>query len=57
MTPVMDGAVTIRALRRIDPKAKIVAMSGLVQSSDSPLAANATAYLHKPFIAATLLIT
>jgi two-component system, cell cycle sensor histidine kinase and response regulator CckA len=57
MMPVMDGAVTIRALRRIDPKMKIVAMSGLAQSSDSPLAADATAYVHKPFNAAILLTT
>jgi CheY-like chemotaxis protein len=55
MMPVMDGAVTIKALRRIDPKVKIVAMSGLVQSSDSHFAADATAYLYTPLNAATLL--
>jgi PAS domain S-box-containing protein len=52
MMPVRDGAVAIRALRRIDPIVKIVAVSGLVQSIDSPLAADTTACLHMPLDAA-----
>ncbi len=57
MMPVMDGPATIQALLRINPRARIIAASGLNQGG---LAANACAlgathFIPKPYTADTLL--
>jgi len=54
LMPVMDGATTIRALRRINPKLCIIGMSGFEPRAGS-IAADAT--LVKPFTAESLLRT
>jgi PAS domain S-box-containing protein len=52
--PIMDGAATIHALRRIDPAVRILATSGMAQggqeTADAP-----QAFLQKPFTAESLL--
>lgn len=57
MMPVMDGAATIRALRRINPRAKIIASSGFME--DAKIAQfvgdGIEAFLHKPYTAEKLL--
>lgn len=57
MMPVMDGAATIRALRRISPHAKIIASSGFME--DAKIAQfvgdGIEAFLHKPYTAEKLL--
>ncbi len=59
MMPVMDGAATIKVLRRIDPNVRIIAASGL--SADGRVAEVAGAgvrhFLAKPYGAETLLRT
>ena len=59
MMPFMDGAATIRALRRLNPELKIIAASGLTtneQSADlQTLGINAS--LAKPYTAEKLLTT
>jgi CheY-like chemotaxis protein len=59
MMPVMDGMVTIAALRQIEPGVRIIAMSGL--SSDctntNGRQAGVKHFLAKPYTAGTLLIT
>jgi DNA-binding NtrC family response regulator len=57
MMPFMDGAATIRALRRIDPGVRVVAMSGLMVSEYASEAKDigALAFLAKPFTADALL--
>jgi nitrogen-specific signal transduction histidine kinase/CheY-like chemotaxis protein len=63
MMPVMDGAATIKAIHRIAPKAKIIAMSGLAnvegsQASSSPTGpADVVSFLLKPFTLEALLHT
>jgi len=59
MMPMMDGVATIRALRRIKPEVKIVAMSGLVADKKVIQAMDLApdAFLTKPFTAETLLET
>lgn len=57
MMPVMDGRATIKALRRIQPGLKIIAVSGLkseasLEDAEEP---GATLFLPKPFTAETLL--
>ena len=57
--PVMDGRATIYALLKINPKAKIVAMSGM-DESESVARTSTTGTKHfisKPYTAATLLKT
>jgi PAS domain S-box-containing protein len=57
--PVMDGRATIYALLKINPKAKIVAMSGMDESKSAIMAANAGIkhFISKPYTAGTLLRT
>jgi PAS domain S-box-containing protein len=57
--PVMDGRATIYALLKINPKAKIVAMSGMDESKSAIMAANAGIkhFISKPYTAGTLLKT
>lgn len=53
--PFMDGAATIRALRRIDPKLPVIAASGLTSADINELGVNAL--LSKPYTAEKLLTT
>ncbi len=57
--PVMDGRATIYALLKINPKAKIVAMSGMDESQSVAKASTAGIkhFISKPYTAATLLKT
>jgi len=57
--PVMDGRATIYALLKINPKAKIIAMSGLDESDSVAKAATAGIkhFISKPYTAGTLLTT
>ncbi len=55
MMPYMDGPVTIRALQKIDPQVKIIAMSGLAANGKSPEVAGARLFLGKPYTAEKLL--
>jgi CheY-like chemotaxis protein len=59
MMPFMDGPATIRALKKIDPKVKIIAASGLMSSEKStlPPGTNVQAFLQKPYTAEKLLTT
>ena len=55
--PFMDGAATIRALRRIDQSIPIIAASGMMSHRQEAEAtgANVQAFLSKPFTAEQLL--
>ncbi|MCY7348952.1 MAG: response regulator, partial [Pyrinomonadaceae bacterium] len=53
--PFMDGAATIRALRRMNPTLPIIAASGLMSEHTAEI--NADAFLTKPYTAETLLNT
>ncbi len=55
--PYMDGTALIRAVRKIDPNSKIVAMSGLMNSEQTAelQSLNVNAFLSKPYTAETLL--
>ena len=57
--PVMDGRATVYALLKINPRARIVAMSGLDESRSAIMAANAGIkhFISKPYTAGTLLKT
>ncbi|QQS31816.1 MAG: PAS domain S-box protein [Acidobacteriota bacterium] len=57
--PFMDGPSLIRALRKLDPQIKIIAMSGLVSEGQSGELAELgiDAFLAKPYTAETLLVT
>jgi CheY-like chemotaxis protein len=57
MMPVMDGPATIRALRRLDPEVKIIAVSGLTGNGRMLEAAQAgvKSFLPKPYTAERLL--
>jgi hypothetical protein len=59
MMPVMDGAATTRALRRLDSQLKVIATSGLQEESRATEAAQAGAdtFLAKPYTAESLLKT
>jgi PAS domain S-box-containing protein len=59
MMPYMDGAATIRAIRRIDPKARFIATSGLMASEYAKEAKGlgVQAFLAKPYTAEKLLHT
>jgi CheY-like chemotaxis protein len=56
--PLMDGSSTIRALRRLDPKIKIIISSGLLTNVNSAgLGGLETqGYLTKPYTAEQLLL-
>jgi CheY-like chemotaxis protein len=53
----MDGAATIRAVRKIEPGLKIIATSGLVPEGDALQARSldVQAFLAKPYTSETLL--
>ncbi len=53
MMPVMDGAATVLALKRIDPAVKIIVVSGLEVSG--VIKASVQGFLGKPYTAQTLL--
>lgn len=57
--PFMDGPALIRALRKLDPQIKIIAMSGLVSEGQSGELSELgiDAFLAKPYTAETLLVT
>lgn len=57
--PYMGGTALIRGLRKIDPKIKIIAMSGLMSEGQTAELTNlnVNAVLSKPFTAETLLTT
>jgi len=57
--PVMDGRATIYALLNINPKAKIIAMSGMDETKSVIMASNAGIkhFISKPYTAGTLLQT
>jgi two-component system, cell cycle sensor histidine kinase and response regulator CckA len=59
MMPSMDGALTIRALQKINPQIKIVAVSGLVSSSQITNVTNSgiQSFLPKPYTATELVKT
>lgn len=59
MMPVMDGAATIRALKKINPDIKIVASSGFVEDAKvAEIVGNGVkAFLHKPYTADKILFT
>jgi CheY-like chemotaxis protein len=59
MMPYMDGPATIRALRRLDPKVKIIATSGLKAEDKIADAAQlgVKTFLPKPYTAEKLLKT
>jgi PAS domain S-box-containing protein len=63
MMPVMDGAATIKAIHRIAPEAKIVAMSGVAAAHTSLMSSAPTVpsdvvnFLLKPFTLESLLLT
>jgi PAS domain S-box-containing protein len=59
MMPVMDGGAAIRALKRMSPDIKIIAVSGVTQGEQGGPASDAGAQvvLTKPFTAMTLLTT
>jgi CheY-like chemotaxis protein len=59
MMPYMDGPATIRALRRLDPKVKIIATSGLKAEDKLADAAQigVITFLPKPYTAEKLLKT
>jgi two-component system, cell cycle sensor histidine kinase and response regulator CckA len=49
MMPAMDGQATIRALKRIDPDVKIIAISGLCSNKELAIKAGAKGFLQKPY--------
>jgi len=54
--PVLDGEATIRALRKISPKVKLIGMSGLAENPRFRTTQNVVnAFMTKPFTAAELL--
>ncbi len=57
--PYLDGRATIQAIRKIDPDAAIIAMSGLASNRRSPAKrpAGVSAFLPKPYTASALLQT
>src|ERR1019366_3562954 len=57
MMPILDGPPTIRALRKLDPHARIIAVSGLAANGKAAEAGNLEVqrFLPKPFTAKTLL--
>lgn len=56
MMPNMDGLTAIRHLRQINPRAKIIAVSGLPSNRRQVLLAGADVFLSKPYTAQELLM-
>lgn len=54
--PYMDGAATIRALQKINPEVKCIAVSGLKQNKYE-LPEGAVVFMHKPYTSEQLLKT
>jgi two-component system, cell cycle sensor histidine kinase and response regulator CckA len=54
--PNMDGSDAIRSIKKINPSARLIAMSGLVQDGQST-EKEFVGFLHKPFTAQTLLLS
>jgi PAS domain S-box-containing protein len=57
MMPNMDGIITARTFRKINPQVQIIAMSGLSTKREPVLAAGAKCFLAKPYTAEELLKT
>jgi two-component system, cell cycle sensor histidine kinase and response regulator CckA len=59
MMPVMDGYASIRAIRKINPEVKIIAVSGLAEKDKLAKigSSHAKAFLPKPYTAEKLLKT
>ena len=59
MMPIMDGAATIRALKKLNPQVRIMAVSGLAGNGKTAGAAalGVSAFLQKPYTADRLLRT
>ena len=57
MMPQMDGKATLRALRRINPAVRVIAVSGMLGEPSDPTEAPVSARLGKPFTANQLLLT
>ena len=57
MMPVLDGAATIRELRRLDPDVRIIAASGLSENEVMTRGFDNATFLLKPFSTETLLRT
>ncbi len=56
--PVMDGYMTIRALRKVNPKVKIIAASGLTENGKlANISGYVEAFLAKPYTSERLLKT
>jgi PAS domain S-box-containing protein len=55
MMPFMDGAATIRALRKMNPHVKIIAASGLASNEGAADGVKADLFLTKPYTAEKLL--
>jgi CheY-like chemotaxis protein len=55
MMPFMDGAATIRALRKMNPHARIIAASGLASNEGAADGVKADVFLTKPYTAEKLL--
>lgn len=56
MMPTMDGVIAMRALQRLNPQVKIIAMSGLSTNESLIQDAGVTAFLPKPCTSEELLI-
>ena len=59
MMPEMDGSITIRTLRKVNPQVNIIAVSGLASKENMSVvrAMGARAFLSKPYTAQELLKT
>ncbi len=55
MLPNLDGITTLRTFKKMNPNVKIIAMSGLLSNKEPALAAGATMFLSKPYVARDLL--
>jgi len=56
LMPIMDGQTTMRALKKINPAIKVIAMSGLAEDGKyRNMVENANAFIPKPFTAERLL--
>ncbi len=55
MMPYMDGVATIHALRKLDPKVRILAMSGLARTEGVSELKGVTSFLTKPYTSGKLL--
>lgn len=58
MMPVMDGPASINELRKIDPRVRIIAVSGLTESDKyASITGKVHAFLSKPYTVERLLKT